>query len=56
VKKENPGQLKNECPHGYDGINKNFLDKMGVEVQAGDEVEITVKILTRVVTRREPVE
>jgi hypothetical protein len=34
---------------------KDFFRAMGMEAQEGDEVEVTFKLISRIVTRREPV-
>jgi len=40
-----------------DELNKDFLVAMGVnDVQVGDEIEITARIVSRIVTRRESTE
>lgn len=35
-------------------FDKRFLDAMGVQVQAEDEIEVAVRIISRVVTERKP--
>lgn len=37
-------------------LDKHFLQDMGLEVQLGDEIEITARVVSRVETRRVPVE
>lgn len=46
-----------DAPDGRLGssfVGNELADALGIELQAGDEVEVTMRVLTRVVTKREP--
>lgn len=36
-------------------MSKKILDTMGLEVKEGDEVEVSARVISRVVTERRPV-
>lgn len=55
---EYPGdglRISTEPGHRGEELDKHFLEKLGLEVKEGDEIEISARVVTRVVTERRPV-
>lgn len=53
---EYPGDGLRLSADGDKNIDKGFLRVLGLEVQEGDEVEVTARVVSRMELRRVPVE